>query len=230
MLFIHQELYVNRVVALGTTVLLGLLAACGEGQPAEDTDVPEPVPLDEELPEREEVSVLPIESIPMPEHPSARRSFLVATSAGGEQDLSGEWEARAAVCEDPAVLQVLAEQPGFGALLLFQLPDGDRVVTYPIAFAESGAPEPPAAQVGVQLFRTGSAFAYQAAEGEIELTSFDERVSGRFGVTLREITSEDRVRFAGAFDNVVVAPLPGEQCRAMKEALFPADSTDEEEP
>jgi hypothetical protein len=223
-------MYVNRVVALGMTVLVGLLAACGEGEPAEDTEVPEPVTVDEELSEREEVSVPSVESIPMPEYPSPRRNFLVATGAGGEQDLSGEWEARAAICEDPAVLQVLAEQPGFGTLLLFQLPEGDRVVTYPIAFAETGAPEAPAAQVGVQLFRTGSAFAYQAAEGEIELTGFGERVSGHFGVTLREINSEKHVRFAGVFDNVVVEPLPDEQCHALKEALFPADSTDEEEP
>jgi hypothetical protein len=217
------------VVGVGTVLLLTVLGACGGGAPAEEAETPEPVPVDEELPGQEPAATVPIESIPEPEYPDERRNFLVATSAGGNRDLSGAWEARAAICDDPAVLQILAEQPGFGALLLFQLPQADRVGTYPIAFAESGAPEPPAAQVGVQLFQAGSAFAYQAADGQIEVTGMGERVSGRFRVTLREITSEEHLRYVGVFDNVVVAPLPEAQCRAMKEALFPADSTGPEQ-
>lgn len=218
-----------RVVGAGTALMLGLLAACGGGEPAEGADRSDSVGIADDMATPEPVVTVPIESIPMPEYPEARRNFLVAASAGGGRDLSAELEARAAICADPPILQLLAEQPGFGTLLLFQLPPGDRVGTYPIAFAESGAPEPPAAQVGVQVFSGGSAFAYQAVEGAIELTAFDSRVSGRVGVTLREIRSEERVRYAGVFDNVVVAPLPEEQCRAMKEALFPADSTDQEQ-
>ena len=213
----------KRVVELGAALLL---VGFGCGEPPEDT-APESVsPEEEQEPVRPQV--VPIESIPMPELPEPRRRFLVATSAGS-QDLSGEWEARAAICDDLGVLQVLADTPGFGTLLLFQmLGAGERVGVYPISHAETGAPEPPASQIGVQLFRDGDAFAYQGDEGEVELTAVDERVTGRFAVTLREITTDERVRFTGIFDRVPVESLPQEQCGAIERALFAADTTDQE--
>ncbi len=136
---------VKRVVQLGAALLLTASIGCGE-QP--DDTQPEPL-VEQEEQEPVRPQVVPIESIPMPEPPEPRRRFLVARSAGPE-DLSGAWEARAAICEDLGVLQVLAEIPGFGTLLLFQLPPaGDRVGVYPISHAETGAPDPPASQIGV---------------------------------------------------------------------------------
>ncbi len=207
----------KRLLQLGVALLLTATVGCGE-QPE---DTPPEVVVEEE-PVRPQA--VPIESIPMPEPPEPRRRFLVALSAG-PQDLSGAWEARAAICEDLGVLQVLAETPGFGTLVLFRLPTaGDRVGVYPITYAETGAPEPPASQIGVQLFREGSAFAYQGDDGEVELTAVDERATGRFAVTLREIMSDERVRFAGVFDRIPITPLPEEQCRSIETALFPPDT------
>lgn len=205
-------------VSLFLSILLLGLAACGgkEEDGAQEGDV---AALEREGP-------VTVDTIPMPDYPEPRRGWLVARSAGAFE-LGGEWQARAAICDDPAVLEVLAEQPGFGTLILLQLPAPDaRLARYPITVVDSGAPEPPAAQIGVQLFQDRNAHAFQGLSGEVEIYGFAERVSGRYAVVLREIQTDDEVKFAGVFDGIPVEPLPADMCSAMKEALAAADSGD----
>ncbi len=172
----------------------------------------------------EETAPASSDSLTMPGIPEPRRRYLTAVS-DGPYLLDGSWEAVAGMCQDPPMLEVVGQQPGIGTLVLLQLPPaGQRVTRYPIRIVERGAPEPPAAQVGVQVFRD-RAIAFQATDGEVEIYGFDTRVSGRFRVTLREIGSGDSAKYAGVFHEVAVGPLPEEQCEAAKAALA-ADSAD----
>lgn len=203
--------------SLSVYVVLLALAACGgkEESGEREGDV---AALESEDP-------ISVDTVPMPDFPEPRRGWLVASSAGA-YDLRGEWQARAAICDDPPVLEVLADQPGFGTLILLQLPAPDaRLTRYPIVVVDSGVPEPPAAQIGVQLFQDRSSHAFQGLSGEVEVYGFAERVSGRYAVTLREIQTDDEAKYAGVFDGIPIEPLPAEMCLAMKEALAAADSS-----
>jgi hypothetical protein len=194
-------------VVLGLTA--GLLAACG-GEAEEQQAAPESADfLDEDAP------VPPLE---MPDYPVQQRGRLVGRAAG-PYEIDGAWEARAGICEDPPMLQVVAQEPGTGTLVLLQLPpEGERVTSYPVALIETGFPEAPASQIGVQLFVGRNSYAFQAMEGDVEVYAFGERVSGRYAVSLREIGSGDTALYAGVFHAVPIEPIPEEQCLAAKEA------------
>ena len=169
---------------------------------------------------------LPPEALEMPDFPAQQRGRLVAASAGapGGEEIEGSWEAGAAMCEDPPMMQMMAGEPGIGTLVLLQLPATEkRVARYPIVIVDSGPPPAPAAQIGVQLFRGPASYAYQALEGEVEVYGFGDRVSARFAVKLREIQSDDTVLYAGVFHGVGLQPLPLEQCQAAKAALEELD-------
>jgi hypothetical protein len=126
------------------------------------------------------------------------------------------------------MLQVVAQEPGAGTLVLLQLPPADeRVTTYPVALIEAGFPEPPASQVGVQLFVGRNSFAFQAMDGDVEVYAFGARVSGRYAVSLREIASSDTVLYAGVFHGIPIEPIPEDQCLAAKQA---AEEAPAEEP
>ncbi len=172
-----------------------------------------------------------VEPLPgMPPFPAPRRGFLVVTSAG-PHSIEGAWRARAGMCDDPPMLQVLAEEQGIGVLVLLQLPPaGERITEYPITLVEGlGAfPQPPAAQLAVQLLADRNVFGFQGDAGRVEIYGFgelldridprDRAVSGRFAVTVREIRTQQRVQVAGVFDGVGVTPLPADQCRQAREA------------
>lgn len=178
-----------------------------------------------------------VEPLPdMPPFPAPRRGFMVVTSAGPHH-VEGAWRARAGICEDPPMLTVVAEESGIGVLVLLQLPPaGLRITSYPITLVEGavGFPEPPAAQLAVQLLTGRNVYGFQGDTGRVEVYGFGElldridprerAVSGRFAVTVREIQSEQRVQVAGVFDGIGVAPLPAEQCRAARDAAATADS------
>ena len=202
----------NKRMALVTGSLLALVLACGGD---EEQPPPQPVPA--------EVQPTVSDSIVMPAFPAPRRGYLVARGSG-VYDLSGEWPARAGMCEDPAVMQVLAQQPGAGTIVLLRLPPPtERLAIYPIAIVESGAPPPPAAQIGVQLFQGANTHAFQGLEGQVVLTGISDRVSGRYQVTLREISSNTLAKYAGVFESVMLETLPDAQCAEWKE-LLPTDS------
>lgn len=204
----------NHVLAL--LLAAGLTVGCGDR--AEENQA-EPTPV---VPRETDV---PFDSLPMPAVPEPRRGYLVATGAG-MYALDGAWEAQAQMCEDPPMLEVLAEQPGIGTLVLLQLPsDGERLTDYPVAIVEQGAPDPPASQIGVQTFQQGGAHGFQAMEGSVSVYGFDERISGRFTVILREISSNDLQKYAGVFHGIPVAHMSDAECLEWKAALATIDST-----
>jgi len=166
---------------------------------------------------------VPFDSIPMPAYPEARRGRLVSVSAG-EIELSGSWVGQAGVCDEAGFMQILAEVPGRGTLILLQMPD-DRLVSYPVMIVDAGLPPAPAAQVGVQVLEDRGTYAFQASEGEVHLDSIENgEVSGRFATTLREISSDERVRYAGVFSRIPLTPHPQEYCDQLTAALSPPDS------
>lgn len=171
-----------------------------------------------------EAQPTPSDSIRMPTYPEPRRGYLVARSAG-VYDLDGQWPARAGMCEDLGIMEVLAQQPGVGTIVLLRLPpQAQRLTTYPITIVDSGAPAPPAAQIGVQLFQGANAYAFQGLQGQVLLTGMSDRVSGRYQVTLREISSDDLAKYAGVFESVMLEQLPAEQCEEWRQSLLPYDS------
>jgi hypothetical protein len=207
------ETRVNR--SFGWILVTCLLAsACGG-----DRDEPQPDPAPDSVAAALDEAPLPFDSIPMPDYPAPRRGRLVAVSAG-PVELAGSWPAQAGICNAIGVLQVLAEAPGRGTLMLFQMPEDERVGTYPIMIVDSGAPVPPVAQVGVQVMTDGGTFGFQGDEGEIHLDTLDrDAATGRLEVTLREITSNDRVRYAGIFSRIPVTALPPAYCDEMASAM-----------
>jgi len=203
-------------IALGVLAGAAVLAvvSCG-GKPERQ------VANQEVLASEEPVTV---DTVAMPEYPEGRRGYLVARSAGGYL-LDGAWPAQAAICEDPPVLQVLAQQPGFGTLILLQLPPAaERLTEYPIAIVDSGMPVPPASQIGVQVFQDRNSYAFQGLSGGIELYGFGDRVSGRFAVTLREIQTDNEAKYAGVFEEIPIEPLAEEMCQAMMQSFETPDS------
>jgi len=158
--------------------------------------------------------------VAMPAFPRAARGRLAALNAGvrGTPEIKGEWPAEAGTCDQPPMLQLVAQQPGMGTIILLALPPANRLTRYPVTIAPGGLPTLPAAQVGVNLFRSLGTFAYQAADGEVLVYALDRVVSGRFAVTLREINTNVRVKYAGTFREVPVKPLDAEQC-AMADSV-----------
>jgi hypothetical protein len=140
--------------------------------------------------------------------------------------LDGAWAAVARMCEDPPMMQVIAQEPGIGILVLLQLPpENQRLTDYPVTIVEYGAPPAPASQIGVQLFQGGAASAFQAMEGQVSVYGFGDRISGQFAVILREIASGDGQKYAGVFESVPIEQIPVDDCRRVKEALEQPDST-----
>ena len=210
---------VNRVIV---GIAACLLLACGEAQ---DEAVQSEETLPDSAAQAAEPEPVPFDSIPMPAYPEARRGRLVAVSAG-TIELSGSWAGQAGICDEAGFMQILAEIPGRGTLILLQMPADDRLVAYPIKIVDSGLPPAPAAQVGVQILEEGGTYGFQAAEGEVYLDSISNgEVSGRIATTLREITSDERVRYAGVFSRIPLTPHPPEYCDQLTAALSPPDST-----
>jgi hypothetical protein len=212
------------------TLLLVLLSlACGDRTPNPDAAVQaalDSLALDSLDEEADAEPVLP----PMPDHPAGRAGQLTVRAVGAFE-LDRGWPARAGRCVRPAMVLVLAEEPGSGASVLLQLPAaGDLTGFYPVKLADStGMPAPPASQLGFQFFEANTADAYQAAEGEVEVGELtDRRVSGRFAVTVRHVVTNRTARVAGTFHEVDVEPLPPDWCAraaAAQDSLAMADST-----
>lgn len=177
------------------------LAACRDKPPA-----PASNPQDASIPAAAES--LP----PMPPHPVAARGRLAVQSAGGPREIKGDWAAEAGVCVTPPMMLVVAQVQGMGTVVRLSLPDTNRVTSYPITTVAGGLPPPPAAQVGVQVFRPDGPAAYQGGEGSVEIYEFAKLVSGRFAVTLRQISTNARIQYAGAFREIPVKPLDRAHC------------------
>ena len=156
----------------------------------------------------------PADLPPMPPYPEAVRGRLAVQSAGppGTQQIARDWVAKAGVCETPPMMQIKGEQPGAGGTLVLLAVPENKITSYPVTLVAQGLPTPPAAQVGVQVYTKTGSFAYQAQEGSVDVYAFGKTVSGRFAVTLREINSNARLRYAGAFREVPVVQLDPAFC------------------
>jgi hypothetical protein len=204
-------------------VIGSLAAACGEAS-EERADEPTPV-VSETTAEQGEQEPMPFDSLPMPDFPEPRRGHLVAKGAGTYM-LDGAWEAIARKCDDPPMMQVLAQQPGFGTIVLLQLPpEGERLTDYPVTIVEQGIPDPPASQVGVQVFQGGSVATFQAMEGGVTVFGYGQLISGQFAVVLREVSTEELQKYAGTFQSVPIEAIPEDDCRQLREALAASDSS-----
>jgi hypothetical protein len=202
-----------------------LLLACGAGDRAPEADS-SAVAFDEDAADTASVPVLP----PMPDHPD-QESGRLAVTAVGSLELSRSWPARAGRCANPRMVLVVADEPGSGASIMLELPaDGDLTGEYPVRFADStGTVTAPASQLGVQIFGAGTADAYQGSAGAVDVDELtDERLSGRFAVTLRHLTSNRLAQVAGTFHRVNVEALPIDWCAqaaASRDSLAAAADT-----
>lgn len=184
-----------------------LLAACRDKPP-----VPAANPQGASIPAAAES--LP----PMPPHPVAARGRLAVQSAGGPREIKGDWAAEAGICTTPSMMLVVAQVQGMGTVVKLSLPDTNRVTSYPVTTVASGFPSPPAAQVGVQVFRPDGPVSYQGAEGSVEIDAFEKLVSGRFTVTLRQINTNARIQYAGAFREIPVKQADQAHCAVADSA------------
>lgn len=192
-------------------VLLSLVVMACRGKEAPKADAAQAAPP----PTDAVVESLP----PMPAFPSPARGKLAAVSAGAPLEIEGEWKAEAGVCDQPPMLQVVAQVEGTGTIVLLALPEKDRVTDYPIKIATgTGLPAAPASQIGVQVFRKSGPAAYQASEGSVEIYAYEKAVSGRFAVTMRQISSNDRIRYAGAFREIPIKQMDKAYCAVADSA------------
>lgn len=209
-------------------IALGLFAlACGDRAPQPDaTEQAAAFDSLDEMP----VPELPAPELPMPEHPGGQDGQLTARAVGAFE-LDRGWPARAGRCVRPALVLILAEEPGSGASVLLHLPSSaDLTGAYPVKLADTaGMPAPPASQLGFQFFQGNTADAYQAAEGEVQVRELTDRhISGRFAVTMRHVVNNTTARVAGTFQEVDLDPLPPDWCAraaAAQDSLALADST-----
>ena len=178
-----------------------LLAACRGKQSTKSSSAQAPAnpPAVESLP-------------PMPAFPTPARGRLAVQSAGGDYEIKGEWPAEAGACDQPPMLQVVAQVKGIGNIVVLALPEKNRVASYPVTTVGRGLPEAPASQVGVQVLRPQGPSAYQAADGAVDVYAYERTVSGRFGVTLRQISSNAKIRYAGAFREIPIKQLDRPHC------------------
>jgi hypothetical protein len=160
---------------------------------------------------------------PMPRYPEASRGHMEVRSAGpqGADSIQRDWAAEAGWCDSPPMLLVKSEQPGQGGTLVLLALPADRITTYPVTTVAQGLPTPPAAQIGVQVYRPTGSSAYQASEGNVDLYAFGPTVSGRFAVTLREINRNEKVRFAGAFREIPLSRLDPAFCTPAASGVSP---------
>ena len=159
----------------------------------------------------------------MPSYPEADRGRLVTVSAG-DHDLHGTWEVRAGLCEEIGIMEIYAGPSGLGTALLLRMPEGDPLGLYPVVAADVNFPDAPVALIAVQEFSEPEAYGFQAFTGELELTTYGERVGGRFTSTLREIGIDLFTHFVGVFEDISIDPLSVDYCQAMQDSTLAPDS------
>ena len=163
---------------------------------------------------------------PMPDYPKAEHGELRVEAVGDLGEKIG-WPARAGRCRQPPMLQILAQDPTQGLLVLLELPDSGEVTgTYPVSFSQGGLPTAPAAQLALErLDPKAGPGTYQALDGSVELSQLDAEASGRFAVTLRNLSTDAQSQIAGSFQGLPVVELDSARCaRALPTDSAKADS------
>ncbi len=199
--------------------LFSLLTLCGAVAACGDEPAPEPVVTGAEEPgiTRRTLDQLP----PMPAYPDSRDGYLVAVS-DGDFMLDGKWPATAGVCTGIRVIELYAEDEDGGTVIVLHYPENGPTGTFPIMLVDSATPDERLALIGVQVFEERDAFGFQAIEGTAEVTTFDERISGRFASTVSDVQTDILTRYVGVFSAVRVDPLDGAYC----ETIRPVEATD----
>lgn len=195
-----------RLVPL--VMLLASLAACGGGR----ASAPEADAVGDTTPA--------VEGAPDTTYPPPRRGAVIARSAS-PGPLSGAWRARAGVCSDPPSLQLLGRSDSVDVMILLRLPArGSATGVYAVAAPEDTTATPRTARLGVQKVMYMD-LAYRSERGTVELNRLDQLASGRFDVVLREVTSQDTVRYLGVFERIRVDSLPASDCQAAARDVPP---------
>lgn len=187
---------------------LVLLTACGSGR----ASAPDTEAVDDTVP--------PAAVAPDTTYPRPRRGALIARSAF-PGPLSGEWQPTAGVCGGLHTLQLLARGDTVDVLVVLQLPaESPATGAYVVRDPEDSTAGPRTARIGVQRVQYAD-LAYRSERGSVELNRLDRLASGRFDVVLREVTSQDTVRYLGVFERIRVDSLPEPACRAAARDLPP---------
>lgn len=145
-------------------------------------------------------------------YPAPQRHALVTRTVTPEA-LAGVWKPVAGVCREPPSFQLLARGDSVDVILVLALPaEGGPTGEYPVrALRDTAGGERPA-RIGVQRLRYLD-LAYEGVGGVVRLDRLDRVADGRFDVRLREITSQEEIRYLGIFDGVRVDSLAGGACR-----------------
>ena len=153
-------------------------------------------------------------------YPPRRRGALIARSAI-PSPLSGGWRATAGLCSEPPSLQLLAPGDSVDVIILLRSPAGGWVTgAYAVVAPEDTTDAPGTARMGVQRVLYVDQ-AYRSERGSVELSRLDRLASGRFDVVLRELSSEDTLRYLGVFDRIRVDSLPAAECQAAARGVPP---------
>ena len=156
---------------------------------------------------------------PPPDMPEARRGRLV-TRTTGDFEINGTWESSAGICPEIGIVEIYAGPSGMSTGILLRLPEENPIGTYPVVAADPDFPDPPVAMIAVQAFKEPDAFGFQAYFGELELTELDERVSGNFVTTAREITIDMLSHYVGVFEDIPLEALPDEYCETVRDSTL----------
>jgi hypothetical protein len=158
----------------------------------------------------------------VPEHPAARAGRLVTAAVSTREDIdaSGAWRAEATLCQAPTVVQLIAHEALFSAIVLFLPPeDGDAAGDYDILEGNSNLPDSSTARVGLQVHPVGERpAAFVAFDGTVEIERLDAALVGRLSVVAAEARYFDTLFLAGSFD-VPIRNASDASCRVMGEPL-----------
>lgn len=163
---------------------------------------------------------------PMPEYPEPHGGRLATVSAG-DRDIRGEWRMNAGICREIGLVEMYAGPSGLRTALVLRLPEGDAIGTYPVVAADADFPTAPAALIAVQVYDEPDAFGFQAYSGELEITEFGDRLSGRFASTLREIRIDMLTHYAGTFEDIRIETLAADYCAEVGDSTFGLSSEDQ---
>jgi hypothetical protein len=189
---------------------LVLLTACGGGR----AGAPDAQTMIDTAPVG---AVLPV---PDTTYPTARRGALLARPAL-PGPIGGEWVATAGLCPEPPTFHLLAPGDSLDLMIVLRSPsEGWTTGTYLVASPEDTTDAPGTARIGLQRVSYVDQ-SYQGARGQIELSRLDRLVSGRFDVALRDLNSQDTVRYLGVFDRIPVDSLPPAECQAAARGIPP---------
>lgn len=166
-----------------------------------------------ELPEPKDEMTVDLQPVEMPEHPAPVRGRLVGRVVG-VVEFDPSWPARAGRCAEPPMLQLLAEGPDGGVLVLLMLPEeGSAQGEYEVMQPQASQHDEWQAAVALQHLATGRVNELQAHSGKVEVERADATLRGRFTVTMRHLRSAETAAFAAAFDAVPIEELPQDECR-----------------